>query len=519
METLVKNALIADGSGNPLFKGDILIEGDSISEISTRIKSRRPGKILDAAGLLLCPGFIDSHSHSDVSILAAPEALSRTGQGITTEITGNCGLSAFPVTDKNHSHLEELFSVYNQRISWGNFNEYRSIVQKAEPAVNILSLCGHNTLRAAVAGYEKKRLSHSKINAMNALLDGELVAGAAGLSTGLLYVPGIFAGDSELIEILSVAAGHNKPYATHLRSEGKKLIEAVKEALNLSAMAGISRLHLSHLKTAGMDNWKRITGLLELVDNPPRGVTVTADRYPYIESMTQLCVIAPPPWDVMDSVSIQKNLKEKGVVELFEERLRGLFPDSSEKWNEIILVSTSFTKYRDFRGATLAGIAMSTGKTPARVCSDIIKNDAVSAMAAFKGMSHKNMMEIIKKDYVCCGSDGNALPGDFSIGRGHPRSFGSFPRFFKYLKNEQGIPETVRRMTSLPATIFNIPSRGLLKKGFKADMVLLDPDKFDSDADFSTPHKISEGLELVMVNGRIAFESGCPGERAGCFIF
>lgn len=506
MKALIRNTAVFDGSGAEASELDILIHGDTIAEVG-KISDSAADKVIDAKGFAASPGFIDCHGHSDISILAAPEAFGKISQGVTSEVVGNCGLSVFPVTDFNREHLDELYRNYNEKISWDSLTGYLKELERREPAINIFTLCGHNTLRAAVNGYERKELDSKQMDEMRKLLRQSLSEGACGLSTGLLYSPGKFSDSGELQTLLSETASSGMLYATHLRSEGKLLIEAISEAVSLCRGSGTGKLHISHLKTAGKDNWHKLDDALSLINSSnSTKLSISSDRYPYIESMTQLCVILPAPFDSMDSVALQKNLEDNAV---FKSLIKSLSETvSDERWRNVILVDCMPPRFKKYSGSTIMEIAESESLKPELVCASILRDDAPGALAAFRGMSLENMKKIISLPFVCCASDENARPRDYSIGKSHPRAFGSFPRFFRIL-DSMNVPrgEIIRKMTSLPASIFGLDGRGLIRKGYKADIVLFDPDKFDSSATFAEPHRPADGVKSVFVNGRIMYDA------------
>ncbi len=514
MTLLIKNATIIDGSGLAPLSRDVLISGDFISALAESIPAHFADELIDASGLCLSPGFIDTHGHSDVSLLAAPSAEGRISQGITTEIGGNCGLSVFPVTDLNREHLQELYKTYNVNISWRGISDYAFLFNSRQPAVNFASLCGHNTLRAALGGYERKDISASALKAAGALLESILLEGAAGFSTGLLYVPGKFAEFQELADLMKALGSSGKIYATHLRSESSSLLESVDEAIELCLASGTRQLHISHLKTAGKANWYKLPALLEKIKGAP--LQISADRYPFIESMTSLSVILPEPYASMDDVSLQKLLKDETS---FASLISALGEAEKERdWDCVRFVSSSSQKFESFRGETIKDISSALSLDPVVVCAEILRDSASSASAAFKGMSYDNMISILSQDFVCCGSDESARPLDYSIGRSHPRGFASMPLFLSLLKNSIPLPEIIRRMTSLPAKLFKVQGRGLIKPGYFADLLLFDPEKFISKADFKNPHCPAEGVYKVFVNGKLAFDEGRYPERAGRFL-
>ena len=324
---LIGNASVIDGSGTPRFPGWVLIENERIRTVSRTPLNREDARFVNADGLILAPGFIDAHAHSDLSLIAEPEAEGKISQGITSEISGNCGLSTFPVlTPEVRSHLEKLYRIYEVPLTWHDFSSYTDAVAAAHPAVNAGFLCGHNTLRANVFGYAPAGGTPEEWHRERELLRESLEQGALGLSSGLLYTPGKFAPPEELHIIASALRDFDAPYVTHLRSEGDRLLESVEEAMNI-ARAGSGRLHLSHLKTAQPRNWHKIDGLLnKIAAAQTGGLRVTADRYPYRYGQTSLSVILPPPYDSMTDAAIQQALSASPATGRRSFSAQPLFP-------------------------------------------------------------------------------------------------------------------------------------------------------------------------------------------------
>ncbi|MBQ6353276.1 MAG: amidohydrolase family protein, partial [Lentisphaeria bacterium] len=285
-----ENIWVAEGTEKAPFRATVLTDGGSIAAVAReKVAGISSADTIDGRGMILAPGFVDAHGHSDLSLLAAPEGYSKVTQGVTTEIAGNCGLSAYPLTELNREHLEHLYANYAQELDWNDYPSYRERLHAKRPALRLACLCGHNTLRAAVAGYDNSHLTEKQLAAMEQLLAAALDAGAKGLSTGLLYVPGKFADRHELVRLLRVVAAHGGVYATHLRSEGNTLLEALAETLECAREAGVAKVQISHFKTAGRANWSKLGSAIRLIEDARRsGVAVTVDRYPYVESMTQL---------------------------------------------------------------------------------------------------------------------------------------------------------------------------------------------------------------------------------------
>ncbi len=504
MKLVIKNALIYDGSGEKSFAGTVVCV-DGIIKLCTQENLVVPHDyVIEAHGLALAPGFIDAHSHSDISILAAPEATGKVSQGITTEIIGNCGLSVYPVTKNNHEHLQELYRNYDVDISWTDLNGYWKEVVRRDAAVDIVPLVGHNTLRASLCGYGKHKLDSNEISELQTSLAKCFEQGAQGFSTGLLYVPGKFADSGELTEFLKTVAEYDKIYTTHLRSEGSGLSEALIETFDSALRADLRRVHISHLKVAGAENWYKIDELFTLLQAARnQGIELSADRYPYTESMTQLSTILPAPYDDMDDVILEKSLRNDDEYQKIKTAL-SILP--AEHWQTVRLVSSNDNNYKQFYGQTFESIAKAAKCDPETLCAKILRSDAIGALAAFQGMSMSNMLRIMQHDFTVCGTDESARPLDYSIGRSHPRGFGSMARFCNLLcQNSMPLEKAIRRLTSLPAQIFRLHNKGLIKEGFVADLVLFDPDKLKDNATFAKPHQVSSGIHKVWKKAKLTY--------------
>ncbi|OQA86473.1 MAG: D-aminoacylase [Lentisphaerae bacterium ADurb.Bin242] len=517
-DRLLSGALLYDGSSAPPFEADVLIRDRKILRVAKHAETVFPSaEVHSARGLCLAPGFIDVHGHSDISILADPRAFGKISQGITAEIAGNCGLSVFPVAGEVREHLQEVYAAYGVPIAWDSFHSYAAAVEARGPAIHLAVLCGHNTLRAAVLGYSKKEVSPPEVERMKSLLREALRQGAAGFSTGLIYNPGRFSSREELLSLMDMLREFGRPYATHLRSEGDALTEALEEALELAG-AGGGNLQVSHLKTALPRNHHKLDRVFERIESArARGLRVHADRYPYTFSQTSLAMVLPEPFALMDDVRIRDVLR--GDDSAFRDALAAL-EGSSRDWSRVILTQSRVKSIRDCLGKTLADAARERGVSPAEFCLALLREDAPGTMAAFGGMSEVNLERILAKNWVCCGTDESARPPDDSLGRSHPRGFGSFPRFIAMAAKSVPLEEVIRRITSMPAGFFGLRGRGMIREGYFADMVLFDAEKLDSRADFLHPHRPVEGIRTVFVNGEVAYsgESGRVSAGNGCIL-
>ncbi len=513
---IIRNALVIDGTGRKPSGHDVAVKNGKITAVGEKLPSTGI-RTIDADGLILSPGFIDTHGHSDVSVIAAPESTGKISQGVTTEISGNCGLSVFPVTRHNREHLQELYKNYNVKISWKDADDYSELIDKVQPAINLSSLCGHNTLRAAVMGYGDLKPSLRDLSNMKTLLGISLTNGAVGLSSGFFYIPGKFSEKKEIVLLLEELSRTNKPYTTHLRSEASLLLESIDEALDAVMKSGQKKLHISHLKTAGRDNWHKIDAVFQRISQAHHnGIHLTADRYPYTESMTQLSSYLPDPYDSMDDVKLHGHLQDPAKFAVFVEALRQL---PEERWKTLRLISTTAKFAEKGFGKTFADFAMESGMKPWDICASVLKYDTAGSTAASAGMSEENMRRILEQDYVSCGSDETARPLGYSLGRSHPRGFGSFPRFINILRKNMSLEKVIRKITSLPADIFNLHDRGRIVADHAADLVLFNPDKLEDTANFADPHSLSKGIMKVWVNGVLSYEEGAlTGKRCGRYL-
>ena len=500
MRILLKG-FVADGINEPS-RMAVLVENDVITAVEKDIYGASAADLtLKFKDEIISPGFIDAHGHSDMSLLAAPEAESKRFQGVTCEITGNCGLSAFPVTENNREHLEALYANYEVPITWNDLPGYQNALNAAKVKLRTFSLCGHNTLRAAAVGYEKQEISTDDQKKMAHLLESALASGAPGLSSGLLYTPGCFADKGEIVSLMRILAAHDAVYATHLRSEGNSLLESLTETLDAASEAGLKKVLISHLKTAGKNNWHKLDAVFKLInDYRAQGIDVRFDRYPYTESQTMLSVILPPPFDTEPDRDITIKLQNP---QLREELCRQLALERTpEDWQRWRLTGTTHPKWKCFTGKKYSELP----GPPEVAVIEQLQHDATTATIGAAGMSEENMLRIITSPLCLGGSDGNALPRSRRFGTAHPRAFGAIARFIR-LKLDHGISigKTVNSVSGAAADFFSLKDTGIIQSGKKADLCVFAPEEIDSDADFITPHLPACGVKLTMLDGEIEY--------------
>jgi len=501
---LLKGGMVIDGSAPdvPSKRMDIALEGDCIIDMGdlSHVKAERT---IDVNGLVVCPGIIDAHAHSEFALLADGRAEGKISQGVTTEINGNCGLSAAPLhgpaLEQRESELNSIGIVER----WNTFAEYFSLLEKKKFSTNFMTLAGHGNIRASVLGYEDRSPSRSDTDRMLALLRTAMDEGATGLSTGLIYPPGIYSGTSEIIRLAQEAAKRKGIYATHMRSEGDTLIESVEEVISIAGKAGI-HAHISHMKTSGEKNWNKLDKVFEMIDEADsNGVVITCDSYPYIASSTDLDTVLPS-W-AFEGGHQKELLRIKNQrTELAEEVLKNY--SRSSDWDKVLISSVVSERNKWMEGRSVSEIAGAQGKEELQSVFDLLLDEGLNVGAIFFAMNEDNLRSILKRPYCVIGTDSavRSFSGITAKGKPHPRGFGSFPRILGRYVRDMGtltLSEAVYKMTGLPAGIFKIRQRGILKKGFFADIVLFDPSIIIDTADYRDPFQRPEGIYHVFING------------------
>jgi N-acyl-D-amino-acid deacylase len=494
-----------DGSGKPPFMADVAVKEDRIVEVAECGKLNRTGAtVVDGKGKDLVPGFIDVHTHSESTYARVPSADSRISQGVTTDISGNCGSSYYLTGAKKASDA--------YKDCYGSFAAFAELIDKSGIAVNAVHLCGHNALRIHVMGYENRSPTKEELRQMKELLADALDKGAGGFSSGLYYLPGRFAQTDEVCELASLLKGTGKPYATHIRSESDRLLESIEEAMKI-ARAGDNSLEISHLKTSGSRNWHKIDAVFSLIEKArAEGMDVLADRYPYVYSSTSLRMIVPAPYSDIDTATLCGRLKEspeyrRELAAALEARTVFTTP-----FSRVIVVNSPFAAHRQYFGKNLEeiGAAMNCSAAEAAVA---LLAEGDSPSAAYGSMCEENLEKILAKPYVVCGSDSSIRA--FGDNGTHPRAFGTCPRFFRIAARNCTYESVIRRMTALPAAKFRLEKRGLIAPGYFADLVLLDLNRFDCDVDFANPTSTAVGVEMVYVNGALSYTPDANGKLPG----
>jgi len=508
LDLVVTDARIVDGSGSAAFDGAVGIVGDRIGWVGhDGAEPREAGRTLGAHGLVLAPGFIDVHNHSDLSPLVLPEMPSTLRQGVTTVVVGNCGSSPFPLAGfRDAVGLAYASPEEVRRPAWQTWGDYLDAIDAGRPAANIANLVGHGSVRLDVMGTERRPPSAVELDRMRAVVGEAMAAGALGLSTGLIYVPGRFAETDEVVALAEEVGRAGGLYASHIRSEARGLFPAIDEALSVGDRAGLP-VHISHLKCESARAWGRSGELLERIHD---AADATADQYPYTAWNSSLSSFLPA-WAPVEEL--------EQIARAQPERLRAEVEDSSVEgigWDHVAIVGSADGSWN---GADVASIAEATGVDPFAAFLRLLLEDP-DTMCIGHAMHEEDVETILGDPAILVASDGSAISPEGSHGDlvVHPREYGTFPRALALCRERELLPleAAVGKMTSLPAERFGLRDRGTIREGAFADLVLFDPDAIRDTATFRTPHAYPEGIEAVVVNGTVAWHGAeDPIARAG----
>jgi N-acyl-D-aspartate/D-glutamate deacylase len=479
---VIRGAMIYDGTGQPGYKGDLAIRGDRIVGVG-RIQVDGKPREIDGSGLVLCPGFIDLHTHSDVPLtVAATKAnLCYLMQGVTTVVTGNCGAGPVDVA------------------------EYFKKLEKGGVGSNVIHQVPHNDVRKAVMGNVNRAPTAEEMKKLEGLVDKAMSDGAWGLSTGLYYTPGSYATTDEIIDLAKVAAQHGGFYASHMRDEGAGLLASVTEILRIGKEAGIP-VHISHFKSFGPKNWGRSADAIALVNQArAKGQVVSADQYPYTASSTSLAAeVIAPKFREGSAKDFQDRLRDSTqgpmVRESIQDRLTSL--DAGPN----IHIAT-FKAHPEWQGKTLDEVAREK-KTDLLSAVLDIERDGGAQVVNFS-MSPEDVSLIMKQPFVATASDGSSQVPSGTVP--HPRSYGCFARKIgRYAIEDKviSLEHAIRSASGLPADILKLPERGYLKPGYFADVMVFDPKTYRDQATFEKPHQYAAGVRYLFVNGKLTIDDG-----------
>lgn len=497
-DILILHGKIIDGTGNAWFYGDLAVKDGKIAAIGN-LNGWSASNTIDAAGLFVTPGFIDVHTHIEGDEIKNPFATNFIMDGVTSVITGNCGLS------------------------YTDIGKYLSFIDSLHVAVNVATLVGHNDVRKAVMGSAARMPTADELQRMQNIVEQAMKDGAVGLSTGLIYVPGTYSKTDEIIALAKTAAQYNGVYTTHMRDEGDSVTEAIEEALTVARQANIS-LEISHFKLSGQQNWGRSKQTLPMVIQAREaGIDVTIDQYPYTASSTSLNTLMPD-WLLTDGEdSVKARLQKKEIRSRVTAYMLHKLQQRKLKHYAYAVVANYKTD-TSLNGKSIEEINLlmkrkHTAEEETETAMDMIMHGGASMI--FHGMSEDDVQRIIQYPFNMPASDASIRV--LGEGNPHPRGYGTNARVLaQYVREEKlfSLEEAVRRMTSLPAQKFHLASRGLLLPGYAADIVIFNFDEVKDLSTFEKPHQYSAGFEYVIVNGKLTMQhAALTGVRNGQVMY
>jgi len=509
----IRGAELLD-DGHRFVRADVRVSGGRIDRIAPALA---PAECeWDAAGLTLAPGFIDIHCHSDFAAFVYPRAESKVLAGVTTDVSGNCGGSAFPLAGEVLARRRDEWAPRGLTIDWASAAECFARAEAAPSSVNRALLAGHGTIRAAVVGYADRPTTAEERGAMRRHLADALEAGAFGLSSGLIYPPGCYADVAELADLAAVVADAGGFYSSHIRSENDRLLEAIEEFLEVVRRSGV-RGQLSHLKASDPANWPKARKAVErLRAARAEGLPVTADRYPYLSSMTSLDAFLLPDWAFEDGREAQLGrLADPSARGRIAEAFRTKHPDEAF-FGRITIAAVHPEGPQTAVGKTLRQLGDEAGRDPFEVGLDLLREHEAQVDVTYASMSEDNLRLILAEPYVAVGSDSGLrnLPDPAAgppRGLAHPRAYGTPGRFLGTYVRDEGLmdwQEGVRRLTSLPADVLGLAGRGRLEEGAWADLVLFDREAVADRATYAHPWATPAGVHHVVVAGEPVVRDG-----------
>ena len=512
-DLVISGGRLIDGTGAPWVRADVGIRGDRIAAIGDLSQAQAKQRI-DAQGLAVAPGFIDLLGQSELSVLVDPRAESKIRQGITSELTGE-GISPAPMNDAWVHEKEDWLRKYRLRIDWTDLRGYLQRLRLARPAINVGVMVGAAQVRGVVLGFDDVQPDAQQLARMQRLVEEAMEQGALGLSSGLIYQPGSFAKTAELIALAQAAAKHGGFYATHLRSEGSRIFEALDEAFAIARAAAIP-VEIWHLKV-GRSHWGHMHEVTARIERArASGIDVTADAYPYVASANGLHASLPEWVNAGGVDDMVARLRDPALRDrIAKETGRDLDGDA------ILLVSCVDPGLKRYMGKRLSEVAREMDLSPELALMQLVAQDRGKVGVARFTMREEDVQTALQKPWVALDTDygARAVDGPFGGEGAHPRAFGTMARILgHYVRDVKlfGLEEAVRKITSLPARRMGVWDRGVLRPGAFADVVVFDPERIEDTATFEQPQQYPRGIETVVVNGKVVLHQGKrTAERPG----
>ncbi|MFE2843988.1 amidohydrolase family protein [Streptomyces scopuliridis] len=528
MDLVIRDARVIDGTGGPSYRADVGIEDGRIAAIRREGEPRPSGaRVLDAAGLALSPGFIDMHAHSDLALLRDPEHTAKAAQGVTLEVIGQDGLSYAPVDDTTLAQVRQAITGWNGGapgdttidFDWRTVGEYLDRLDRAFEgqgfdgggiAVNAAYLVPQGTVRMYAVGWDDRPATDAELARMKRLVAESMEQGAVGMSSGLTYTPGMYAADSELTELCRVVAGYDGYYCPHHRSYGAGALQAYEEMVTLTRDAGCA-LHLAHATMNFGVNKGRAPELLTLLDEAlASGADISLDTYPYTPGCTTLVAMLPSWASEGGPDAILERLRDGATAERIRHHMEVIGADGCHgvpiEWDTIEISGVSTPGLADHVGSTVADSAARAGEAPWTTARRLLIEDRLGSTILQHVGHEENVRQIMRHRVHTGGSDG-ILQG----AKPHPRAYGTFPHYLGRYARELGVltlEECVAHLTARPAARLRLRDRGLIREGYRADLVLFDPDTVAAGSTFEAPRTPPVGIPHVLIDGRFVIEDG-----------
>ena len=509
-DLVLRGATVFDGTGAPGRELDVAVTGDRISAVGANLPAG--ANEIDLRDHALAPGFIDIHSHADLSLLVNNRAESRIRQGITLEVVGQDGGSVGPWSDEGFESTRDRYRrSYDVEIDFRDPAGFVDRIGRERPAVNVASMVGNGALRGLVVGNEDRPATDAELERMKALLSEQIDRGCVGLSSGLEYTPSGFADVAELIELASVLRGTGYPYATHMRNEDDRLLGAIEEALHVGRLAGVP-VEISHLKAQGRRNYWKADAAIDLIERArAEGVDAHFDRYPYTAYATGLSNLFPSSYRSGGSQAFLRRLRDPETAARLERACRDKVALLGD-WNSVQISGTN-EQTAWARGRRVGDLASERGVDPYELTLELLEANGGGVGMIGHAMGEENTSKIVAHPLGMICSDGGAYApyGPLSGGAPHPRGYGTFPRLLgHYVRDTRALTleAAVHKVTQMPATKLRLPARGTISVGSFADLVAFDPDSVADRATFDDPHQYPVGIPVVLVNGVVTLRDG-----------
>jgi len=520
LDILIRDGLVIDGSGEAAYHADVGVEGDRIAQVG-HLAGAEAERVIDAAGMAVTPGFVDMHSHADFTLPILPTADSLVHQGITSAVVGQCGSSPVPLIEDTREEVIANRQSEDRPLpweAWSSFGSYLDYLQQAGVSLNVVPLVGQGTVRAGVMAYAAGPADQDQVARMRAEVIKAMDEGAVGLSTGLIYPPGSYATTDELIAITEPVGERGGFYFSHIRSEGSGLLDAVSEAIRIGRETGAS-VQISHFKAVGRENWDKSAQALALIDQArAEGLDVTADLYPYLATSTSLGATLPDWAHEGGRAATLRRLRDPAARREMEDDMASSGYDADE-WDTVLISRSPTTPAHE--GRYVSDLAAEAGQAPCDWVFDTLLDAEMDVGMIHFAMCEQNRERELRHPVMMIGTDGSGRAPEGPLGKGkpHPRNYGTFPRVLgRYVRerNVISLEQAIYKMTGLPARKLRWRDRGRLEEGYRADLVILDPDTVVDRATYEDPHRYPRGIAAVIVNGTLVIDDGVhTGARPG----